>query len=253
MPGRFAKLQRLDLSECQSVVLAGVVVSMSMIHMLHDTGAHAAPLAGDGSNTQEQRKGQAPLAIQLQADRQYYDGDLDLVVASGNVSARINGGLLQADRIEFDTEFNTLAARGSVRFRRGSQYFQASSLRFSLIHNEGVLEDVYGVLDLDSAAIDLNPGSDVRGPSLRDSSQALPSLESSDLGFPTAQQIDLESTTAGRISLNADPTGFWDQTQTAGPDWLVPTEVHAESTEHQSMACPPVLSLIHISEPTRPY
>ena len=217
---------------------------MSMIHMLHDTGAHAAPLAGDGSTTQEQRKGQAPLAIQLQADRQYYDGDLDLVVASGNVSARINGGLLQADRIEFDTEFNTLAARGSVRFRRGSQYFQASSLRFSLIHNEGVLEDVYGVLDLDSAAIDLNPGSDVRGPSLRDSSQALPSLESSDLGFPTAQQIDLESTTAGRISIQADPTGFWDQTQTAGPDWLVPTEVHAESTEHQSMACPPVLPAV---------
>ena len=189
----------------------------------------------------EPSKGKAPLSIQLQADRQYYDGDLDRVVAAGNVSARINGGLLQADRIEFDTSFNTLAARGSVRFRRGSQYFQASSLRFSLIQNEGVLEDVYGVLDLDSAAIDLNPTNKVVGPSLRDSDQALPTLESSSLGFPTAQQIDLESTTAGRISGQPEASTIWNQPQSPAPEWLVSSEVQADSKTHQAMACPTVL------------
>ena len=99
----------------------------------------------------------APVKIQLKADRQRFDGQRNLFVAEGNVTARINGGLLQADRLEFDSSFNTFAARGSVRYRKGSQPFQAGSLRFSLIQNEGVFEDVYGVLDLDTAALDLDP------------------------------------------------------------------------------------------------
>jgi len=217
------------------------MAGMTGLDMLHITDVSAAPAGESEVSSSESTKHQAPAAIQLRADRQYYDGDLDLVVAEGNVSARINGGLLQADRLEFDTDFSTLAARGSIRFRRGSQYFQASSLRFSLVQNEGVLEDVYGVLDLDTAAVDLNLNSPVLGPSLRDGSQPLPTRESSSLGFPTAQQIDLESTTAGRISVQADASTVWDQPQSEGSDWFVPTAVQAESSQHQAMACPPVL------------
>ena len=217
---------------------------LSSIDLAQSLAANAADPENDQSAPAvpaEPSKSKAPLSIQLQADRQYYDDDLDRIVAAGNVSARINGGLLQADRIEFDTSFNTLAARGSVRFRRGSQYFQASSLRFSLVQNEGVLEDVYGVLDLDSAAIDLNPTNKVVGPSLRDSDQALPTLETSSLGFPTAQQIDLESTTAARISGQPEASTIWSQPQSTAPEWLVPSEVQADSKTHQAMACPTVL------------
>ena len=100
---------------------------------------------------------QPPPELRLRADRQTYDARRQLFVAEGNVSAQINGGVLKADRLEFDTNFNSLFARGSVRYRKGAQYFQASSLRFSLIQGSGSMEDVYGVLDLDSAAVDFNP------------------------------------------------------------------------------------------------
>ena len=100
---------------------------------------------------------QPPPELRLKADRQTYDARRQLLIVEGNVSAVINGGVLQADRLEFDTTFNSLFARGSVRYRKGAQYFQASSLRFSLIQGSGSMEDVYGVLDLDTAAIDFNP------------------------------------------------------------------------------------------------
>ncbi|MFL0778214.1 MAG: DUF3769 domain-containing protein, partial [Prochlorococcus sp.] len=105
-------------------------------------------------NTQSQVL-KPPADLQLEADRQSYDSRQQRFVAIGHVVAKINGGILSADRIEFDSNFNTLYAIGSVRFRKGAQYLQASTLRYSLIQNEGELKDVYGVLDLDTAAEDL--------------------------------------------------------------------------------------------------
>ena len=58
--------------------------------------------------------------------------------------------VLRADRIEFDSGFRSLFARGSVRLKRGKQYFQASAFRYNLFQNEGELDDVYGVVDLES-------------------------------------------------------------------------------------------------------
>jgi len=194
-----------------------------------------------------------PLKIKLKADRQRYDARRNLFIAEGSVRAVLNGGVLQADRIEFDSNFNTLFARGSVRYRKGAQYFQASKLQFSLIQSEGELEDVYGVLDLDTAALDLDPygGSaptqtDSASPSKsrRPGSPLLPVVESSGLGFPTALEIDLEATSAGRISPQDDGGRFWDLEQPPAPDWLVPDDKPANQEQGQGdpgMACPPVL------------
>ena len=169
---------------------------------------------------------QPPPELRLRADRQTYDARRQLFVAEGNVRAVINGGVLQADRLEFDTSFNSLFARGSVRYRKGSQYFQAGSLRFSLIQGSGSMEDVYGVLDLDTAAVDFNPLSSnqispapyatpSRQVPTEDPSQdrLLPVVESTGLGFPTAIDIELEAFTANRISPQGDGSGFWDQEQ----------------------------------------
>ena len=89
-----------------------------------------------------------PLELRLKSDRQSFDARRQLFIAEGNVRLLLNGGVLQADRLEFDSDFNSLFARGSVRYRKGAQYFQASTLRFSLVHRNGAMEDVYGVLDL---------------------------------------------------------------------------------------------------------
>ena len=100
-----------------------------------------------------------PVEVQLSADQQGFDLLANRYVAVGNVRAMLSGGRLLADRLEYDTATRTIYASGRVRFQRGSHYLQASRLRYSLIENSGELEEAYGVLDLDSSALDLNPES----------------------------------------------------------------------------------------------
>ena len=97
--------------------------------------------------------------MELTADSQGFDLMSNRYVAVGNVRAMLSGGRLLADRIEYDTATRTIYASGRVRFQRGSHYLQASRLRYSLIENSGELEEAYGVVDLDSSALDLNPES----------------------------------------------------------------------------------------------
>jgi hypothetical protein len=94
--------------------------------------------------------------LELISNQQEYDAQLERYVSTGNVTAKLAGGRLQADRIEVDPATRTLFATGSVRFQRGQQFFQASQLRYGLLEGIGEMEDVYGVLDLDGSAQDLN-------------------------------------------------------------------------------------------------
>lgn len=198
---------------------------------------------------------QPPPELRLKADRQTYDAKRQLFVVEGNVSAVINGGVLKADRLEFDTNFNSLFARGRVRYRKGAQYFQASSLRFSLIQGSGSMEDVYGVLDLDTAAVDFNPLASkptVPPPNAPPSGQVpaedpsqtrlLPVIESTGLGFPSAIDIELESFTANRISPQGDGESFWTVEQPLpSEEWLVPNTTQPEREADEGMACPPAI------------
>ncbi len=97
-----------------------------------------------------------PLELELTSNRQDYDAQLGRFVSTGHVTAKIAGGRLQADRIEFDPATRILFAAGAVRFQRGQQFFQASRLRYSLLEGNGEMDDVYGVLDLDGSARDLD-------------------------------------------------------------------------------------------------
>ncbi len=90
-----------------------------------------------------------PQQLQLTADRQYQDSRNQVTVAEGNVRAQLGSAVLLADRIEFDSAFRTFHATGGVRLQRSGQSFQASRLRYNLALDEGVLEDVYGVIDLE--------------------------------------------------------------------------------------------------------
>ena len=204
------------------------------------TEGREAPSSGDRT---------PPVELRLKSNRQLYDVQRSLFVASGDVQVTINGGVLQADRIEFDSDFNTLFARGSVRFRKGSQYFQASTLRLSLIQGSGEMEDVYGVLDLDTAALDLNPFPEDNTPEpVRErqpsngSERPLPVLESSGLGFPSALDIDLDASTAERLSPQGDDSTFWELELPPSTEWLIPDGSSSPSPEaRKGMACPPEL------------
>ena len=109
---------------------------------------------------------QPPIEIQLTADHQGFDLLANRFVAEGNVKLILAGGRLLADRVEYESSTRTLYAKGRLRFQRGNQYLQATKLRYSLIENSGEIDDVYGVLDLDSAALDLDPSQPPSAPLL---------------------------------------------------------------------------------------
>ncbi|WP_370594285.1 DUF3769 domain-containing protein [Synechococcus sp. BSA11S] len=108
----------------------------------------------DGLNSPDKTP---PKELEISADQQGFDLVINRYVATGNAKAVLAGGRLMADRLEYDTTTRTLYATGSVRFWRGQQYVQASMLRYSLIEGEGEMEDVYGVLDLETSLEDLDP------------------------------------------------------------------------------------------------
>ncbi|MFZ9768870.1 MAG: DUF3769 domain-containing protein [Vulcanococcus sp.] len=107
-------------------------------------------------NTVSKGDPQALVAINLRADQQGFDQQLQRYVAKGNVSVDLAGGRVLADRLEYETASRTLLLSGRVRFQRGEQYFQANSLRYSLIENSGDADAVYGVIDFDTSEADFD-------------------------------------------------------------------------------------------------
>ena len=97
-----------------------------------------------------------PLELELTANQQGYDSQLQRFVATGSVMARLAGGRLLADRLEFEASTRSILAVGNVRFQRGQQYLQGSRLRYALLEGVGEIDDVYGVIDLDTTKEDFD-------------------------------------------------------------------------------------------------
>lgn len=238
-------------AEGEELVDFGVVPEANAEVLVEETAGDDPEPSAQSSDPQDLQPPaiQPPAELLLRSNSQSFDARRNLFIATGDVQVTLNGGVLQADRIEFDAAFNTLFARGSVRFRRGAQYFQASSLRLSLIQGSGEMEDVYGVLDLDTAAVDFNPfpsasnaNSEQPRQPLEAPERRLPVLESSGLGFPTALDIDLDASSAERLSPQGDDSTFWDLELPPSPEWLVPEVSPPQASEDQDgMACPPEL------------
>ena len=98
----------------------------------------------------------APNFAVIKADHQGYDQQLGRFVATGNVEARFNGWRLLADRVELAEASRSVYASGQIRLIKGDQYLQASRLRYSDLEGSGELDDVYGVIDQDTLAREIN-------------------------------------------------------------------------------------------------
>jgi len=169
----------------------------------------AEPVAAPAPAPQADATPPPPLDIDLRADEQGYDQATGRFTGRGNVRMTVAGGRLQADAFEYDSRTRVLWARGSVRFERGSQRIQASSLRYSLLQKEGELEDVYGVVDLLSSELDLNPDAPLAG-------------------TPEGQAAEQRQ----RLELLQNPPR---------PGEPVPPATVAPLPEPEPMSCPPVL------------
>ena len=132
-----------------SIALAALRLLFALTGTLMAGSVSVLPAAAGSAELTPEPAAPAPASLNVRADRQYTDTKSKANVAEGNVSVQLGNAELHADRIEFDAAYRTLYARGAVRFRRGSQYFQASSFRYNLVQQEGLLNDVYGVIDLE--------------------------------------------------------------------------------------------------------
>jgi hypothetical protein len=206
------------------------------------------PAAAPTASLIEATPGQKPpIEIELTADSQGFDLLANRFVAVGNAKVVLAGGRLLADRIDYESATRTLYASGRIRFQRGNQYLQATKLRYSLIENSGEIDEVYGVLDLDSAALDLNPSQPPAAPLLPLSYWSAPAPPfDADLRFGLEALPAQDATAAA--ALNAMPLAAGAAAVAvppgtpepiAGDAWQMPPV--ALSPAAQTMACPPPL------------
>ena len=94
------------------------------------------------------------LTLKVFADKQY-DYDQTIYLAEGNVKALINGGTLRADLLRYEKLTGILSAEGNIRFTKGDQYFRGKEFKFNLLKKEGMIKDVYGILDIKNVLDDL--------------------------------------------------------------------------------------------------
>jgi hypothetical protein len=223
-----------------SIVLAGSAHAAEQTPVA--PGQATAARAEANSQLIEPTPGQKPpIEIQLSADSQGFDLLANRFVAVGNVTMTLAGGRMLADRVEYESGTRTLYASGRIRFQRGSQYLQASKLRYSLIENSGEIDEVYGVLDLDSAALDLNPSQPPSAPLLPLSYwDAAVAPFKGDIHFdvePLAAQAELVEPTLSGAAAAVVPAGTPESLPT--DTWQMPPV--ALSPMAQTMACPPAL------------
>ncbi len=100
------------------------------------------------------------LTLKIFSDKQF-DYNQNIYKAEGNVKAIINGGILRADLLSYEKSTSTISAEGNIRFIKGGQYFRGKEFKFNLLKKEGIIKDVYGILDiknvLNDLKIDINP------------------------------------------------------------------------------------------------
>ena len=94
------------------------------------------------------------LTLKILADKQY-DYNQNIYLAQGNVKAILNGWILRSDLLSYEKSTGILSAEGNIRFSKGGQYFVGKKFQFNLLKQEGIIEDVYGILDIKNVLDDL--------------------------------------------------------------------------------------------------
>ncbi len=91
--------------------------------------------------------------INIESDIHYMDNDNS--IAEGDVVAFYKNSKLKADKIIFNKNTNIIKAIGNISFFQGKQFFEADSLIYNLKTKKGNIENVYGVIDIDTLISDM--------------------------------------------------------------------------------------------------
>ncbi len=80
----------------------------------------------------------------------------DKFIAKGDVIIKKNGAVLQADYIEYDKNSNFLKSKGNIKYFNKNQIFTSDYFEYNFSDKSGFIENIYGVIDLETFSEDIN-------------------------------------------------------------------------------------------------
>ncbi|MBW4664146.1 MAG: DUF3769 domain-containing protein [Chroococcus sp. CMT-3BRIN-NPC107] len=116
------------------------------------TPTETAPSPGNPSNV-------APVSsriVELNADRQEYDEQRQIVTAEGNVILRLNGGVIDANSLQVNLSNRIAVGQGNVAVTRGEQVLRGERFTYNFVQNTGELLNASGEIFIPSASQDLS-------------------------------------------------------------------------------------------------
>jgi len=93
-------------------------------------------------------------------------------IAKGDVIIKRNGAVLLTDYIEYDKNTKLFKSKGNIKFLNKNQVFTADYFEYNFSDKSGFLENIYGVIDLETFSEDI----DLRKEKISDSKNQLDSL-----------------------------------------------------------------------------
>ncbi|WP_009631694.1 DUF3769 domain-containing protein [Synechocystis sp. PCC 7509] len=94
--------------------------------------------------------------VELNADRQEYDEQRQIVTAEGNVVVRLNGGVIDADSLQVNLSNRIAVGQGNVAVTRGEQILRGERFTYNFVQNTGQLLNASGEIFIPSASQDLS-------------------------------------------------------------------------------------------------
>ncbi|WP_288225757.1 DUF3769 domain-containing protein, partial [uncultured Prochlorococcus sp.] len=88
-----------------------------------------------------------------------------------------NGAVLLSDYIEYDKNTKFFKSKGNIKFLNGNQIFTSDYFEYNFSDNSGFIENIYGVIDLETFSEDTN----LRKDNISDSKNPLDGLENTRL------------------------------------------------------------------------
>ena len=92
-------------------------------------------------------------SIDIESDIQYQENNI--FYAEGDVVLYLSDGTLKGDKLKYDKDNKQITLQGNVSFIKGEQFFEASKIFFDFNKDFGSIDDIYGVLNIDSISRDL--------------------------------------------------------------------------------------------------
>ncbi len=77
-------------------------------------------------------------------------------IAKGDVIIKRNGAVLLTDYIEYDKNTKLLKSEGNIKFLNKNQIFTSDYFEYNFSDKSGFIENIYGVIDLETFSEDIN-------------------------------------------------------------------------------------------------